>query len=482
MRRPDGAPHLAGGRRPPAGCPGPARGLVPAPALLPRGHSRRLDFSPMSSPGAQVHPLDEVRILDLFAGPGGLDVAAHFLGFKSVGIEWDRDACETRYAAGLPTFHADVAVMRETRFNEIPKSVDVLAGGPPCQSFSVAGRGSGRAALSTVKEFIHRLVSGEDEARIDQDLHALGVDPRTALVLEPLRWLLKAIETEGRDPYRVIVLEQVPAVLPLWNVYAQLLRSGEGRLKGVKYEADCWELKTEQFGIPQTRTRAVLVARLVGSGAVERPTATHLPFDVRRAKGGVAQADMLPTDSETPRRWLSMAEALDAASALKGSSLDMSRFRTEGRTRFFVVSNYGSNGDPKNRGRRSSSEPAFTVTGKVSRNKVYRNDTEYDAGRSDRFTIAESGVLQTFPHNFPWSGNDQAQQVGNAVPPRLGIHVLSHALRGTAPSDDELARLTTWPTFSATTAEELRAIGCGDQSRCPQDGHKVTRARRKSAP
>jgi DNA (cytosine-5)-methyltransferase 1 len=85
----------------------------------------------MNSPGTQVHHLDEIRILDLFAGPGGLDVAAHFLGFKSIGIEWDRNACETRYAAGLPTIHADVSTMRETRFDEIPKSVDVLAGGPP---------------------------------------------------------------------------------------------------------------------------------------------------------------------------------------------------------------------------------------------------------------------------------------------------------------------------------------------------------------
>ncbi|MFF9977598.1 DNA cytosine methyltransferase [Streptomyces erythrochromogenes] len=435
----------------------------------------------MRSPENQVHALDEVRMLDLFAGPGGLDVAAHFLGFKSVGIEWDRSACETRYAAGLPTFHADVSVMRETRFHEIPASVEVLAGGPPCQSFSVAGRGAGRAALQTVKEFIHRLVSGEDESKIDADLHALGVDPRTALVLEPLRWLLKAIETEGRDPYRVIVLEQVPAVLALWEVYAQLLRSGEGRLRGVKYEADCWELKTEQYGVPQTRTRAVLVARLVGSGPVERPETTHLPFDVRRGKDKAAQASMLPA-SPGKSRWLSMADALDTASGLDGSSIDTTRLRSKGSTSFFVVSNYGSNGDPKKRGRRLSSEPAFTVTSKISRNKVYKSMADYETGRSDRFTIAESGVLQTFPHNFPWSGKDQAQQVGNAVPPRLGMHVLSRALRGTSPSITELARSETWPTVPEAMVDELRAIGCGDQSLCPPESHKVTRALRTSAP
>lgn len=435
----------------------------------------------MSSPGTQIDPLDGVRILDLFAGPGGLDVAAHFLGYKSIGIEWDRNACETRYAAGLPTFHADVSVMRQTRFDEIPRSVDVLAGGPPCQSFSVAGRGAGRAALDTVKEFIRRLVSGEDEARIDDDLHSLNVDPRAALVLEPLRWLLKAIETEGRDPYRAIVLEQVPAVLPLWKVYAQLLRSGEGRLGGVKYEADCWELKTEQFGVPQTRTRAVLIARLVGSGVVSQPSTTHRSFDVRRARGAAGRQESFTTASDTAN-WVSMAEALDAAAVLPGSLVDMSRFHSKGRTKFFVVSNYGSNGNPKKRGRRISSEPAFTVTGKVSRNKIYRTQTDYDENRFDRFTITESGVLQTFPHNFPWSGNDQAQQVGNAVPPLLGMHVLQHALHSTAPSAAQLANSTTWPVASDELAARLRDIGCGDRTRCPEGSHKVIRTRRKPAP
>ncbi len=411
-------------------------------------------------------------------------MAAHFLGFKSIGIEWDRNACETRYAAGLPTIHADVSVMRTSRFDEIPKSVDVLAGGPPCQSFSVAGKGKGRRALNEVKEFIHRLVDGDDEARIDEDLRALD-DSRTALVLEPLRWLLKAIETDGRDPYKVIVLEQVPAALPLWEVYAKLLRGGEGRLNGVKYEAECWQLKTEQFGIPQTRTRAVLVARRPGHGAIEPLETTHLPFDLHRGKRNTSQPDLFSADSDTSgskQRWLSMADALDAASKLKGSPLDPSRLRRGGKMKFFVVSNYGSGGDPKNRGRRLSSEPAFTVTGKISRNRVYTSTEDYEAARSDRFTIPESGVLQTFPHNFPWSGSDQAQQVGNAVPPRLGMHVLSRALRGNAPSDDELAASVTWPHVPPTTTAELRVIGCGDQGQCPPDSHKVTRSHRKSAP
>lgn len=214
------------------------------------------------------------------------------------------------------------------------------------------GQGSGSPRLARVKDFIHRLVHGDDESRIDEELHALG-DPRTALVLEPLRWLLKAIETDGRDPYKVIVLEQVPTVLPLWEVYAQVLRGGEGRLQGVKYEAECWSLKTEQFGVPQTRTRAVLVARRPGHGAVAPPAATHMPFDRNRRKRNGMGSGIFGVEQP----WLSMADALETASRLEGSPVDVSRLRTDGRIKFFVVSNYGSGGDPKNRGRRDSSEP-----------------------------------------------------------------------------------------------------------------------------
>ncbi|MGV9926151.1 DNA cytosine methyltransferase [Nocardia rhamnosiphila] len=438
----------------------------------------------MTDQGARFSHMSDIRVLDLFAGPGGLDVAAHFLGYKSIGIELDSNACETRYAAGLPTIHADVTAMRETRFDEIPKSVDILTGGPPCQSFSVAGKGAGRRALDTVKKFMSRLVDGEDEAQIDKELRDLD-DPRTALVLEPLRWIIKALETDGRDPYEVVVLEQVPQVMPLWELYAELLRGGEGRLSGVKYETETWKLKTEEFGVPQTRTRAVFVARRVEHGPIERIKRTHYAFDVTRRKRRAAQAEPLLSDFAVPRspaNWISMAEALETASQLPDSPVDISRLQTGKDLKFFVVSNYGSGGIPTNRGQRLSSEPAFTVTGKVSRNRIYKSQEDYNSGRWDRFTLPESGVLQTFPHNFPWSGKDQAQQIGNAVPPLLGMHVLSAVLNGCAPGPEQLAAANTWPAVSESTSEELRWVGCGDRNQCPPKTHRVIHSEQDSAP
>lgn len=210
-------------------------------------------------------------------------------------------------------------------------------------------------------------------------------DDRTALVLEPMRWALLALR--ANTPFRAIVLEQVPAVLPVWAAFRAVLeRHGYGVAHGI--------LRSEEFGVPQTRRRAILIARL-GAGNVTLPTPTHQGF----RKGGTDQAEL------GLQPWVSMSQALARD------------------TSFTVVSNYGSGGDPRKRGRRHSDEPSATVTGKIMRNRLRLADGDWS-----RLSPHEAGVLQTFPRDFPWSGNDIGQQIGNAIPPRLAVHVLAQAL------------------------------------------------------
>ena len=317
------------------------------------------------------------QIIDLFAGPGGLDVGATWLEIPVEGIEWDPNACATRRAAGIRTREGDV---RNFGPHDFPEA-NVLTGGPPCQTFTVAGTGSGRQALDEIIE------QAEDMAKHLGDGTPRGgfADDRTGLVLEPLRWALLAMES-GR-PYRAIVLEQVPAVLPVWEVYGNILRrNGYGVATGI--------LRTEEFGVPQTRRRAILIARL-GEEQVSLPSPTHQMY--RRGAAEQGALELKP--------WVSMGEALNH------------------RARFTVISNYGSGGDPRNRGQRRSDEPSATITGKVRRNRLRLTD-----GDEDRFTDQEAGRLQTFPLDYPWSGLDIGQQIGNAIPPRLAVHVLAHAL------------------------------------------------------
>ncbi|PQP51969.1 DNA cytosine methyltransferase [Mycolicibacterium austroafricanum] len=327
-------------------------------------------------PPEQLPPGPSLRIIDLFAGPGGLDVGAAWLGIPATGIELDGNACATRAAAGLHTVRGDVRAYGPEDFPD----ATVLTGGPPCQTFTVAGSGTGRQVL---KEIVRKVRALAELPAHSTD--AEFTDERTGLVLEPMRWAMSALH--AGSPYEAIVLEQVPAVLPIWEEFGTVLRAhGYGVAHGV--------LRSEEYGVPQTRRRAILIARL-GQMAVTLPPQTHQGF----RKGGPAQAAL------GLEPWVSMSAALGR------------------KTKFTVVSNYGSGGDPRNRGQRRCDEPAATVTGKVMRNRL-----RLPGGAWSRLSHHEAGVLQTFPRDFPWAGGDIGQQIGNAIPPRLAVHVLAHAL------------------------------------------------------
>ncbi|MFE4664110.1 DNA cytosine methyltransferase [Streptomyces sp. NPDC056716] len=376
---------------------------------------------------------DEPVIVDLFAGPGGLDIAAEVLGVPTIGVEWEASTRATRRAAGLRTTEVrDVAMV-----NPLDREVSaarVLTGGPPCQTYSVAGNREGHQALEEVKDLAQRV--GESEtvadlerawAEVDRRAEELSwTDERTGLVLQPLRWIVE--KKLKADPYEAVVLEQVPTVLPVWRKYRDILRE-------LGYDADCHILHTEEYGVPQTRRRAVLIARHRGTGgrSLEFPSPTHqryrkgavrLPVVPERvAPTGAVQQDVIfenPLGAPRPRDpWVSMGDALKDSRS----------------TEFVVRSNYGSGGDPEKRGLRTSEAPAATVTGKVSRNRVFDlkghdSDGEPELGpEQERFTLREAGLLQTFPAEYPWRGTDIAQQIGNAIPPLLAVHILCTALK-----------------------------------------------------
>jgi DNA (cytosine-5)-methyltransferase 1 len=80
------------------------------------------------------------------------------------------------------------------------------------------------------------------------------------------------------------------------------------------------------------------------------------------------------------------------------------------------------------------------VTGKISRNRLVSENGD----ELKRFTFSEAGSLQTFPRDYPWAGKDVGQQIGNAVPPRLAMHVLSAAFGWDPPSEEALEKLELW--------------------------------------
>lgn len=238
--------------------------------------------------------------LDLFAGTGW-GVACQALGIDEHGVEIMPEAIATRKANGMRTIYPDVwegltndliesragygreaaeaMAARGVSFAEI---YELLIASPPCQTFSMAGGGAGRKALDDVLGLIDAKAY-----RSVEDLRAFGEthDPRTALVLTPLAHVY-------RDTPTFVVFEQVPPVLPVWERCAEEMRAwGYSVWTGI--------LSAEMYGVPQTRKRAILIARADGVEAAP-PTPTHSRYYSN-------DPTRLDPDVEP---WVSMAEAL----------------------------------------------------------------------------------------------------------------------------------------------------------------------------
>jgi DNA (cytosine-5)-methyltransferase 1 len=333
---------------------------------------------------------------DLFAGAGGWDLAAAQLGIHARGVENMPQARATRDAAGLTTIHDDVWTFRPDG-----KAAGLIAS-PPCQTFSAAGKGKGRKALDDVLRGIR------DGYAADLDhLRFLGEevgDERTALVLTPLHFAL----TGG---YEWLAWEQVPTVLPVWEACAAALR-GRGW--------NVWTglLHAEQYGVPQTRKRAFLLAsRSEGVGPPTPTNSRYYPRTPAKLDEGVA-------------KWVSIAEALpnSAQRGVDQPAPTIAFGHDAASARWFTPVFCGAGATSERTARqipRTLNQPAHTITGKAT--AAWRTGDPRGQYATRRISITEAGALQSFPAEHPWMGGvgKQFLQCGNAVPPGMARPALA---------------------------------------------------------
>lgn len=342
-----------------------------------------------------------IRVLDLFAGAGGLTAGFHAASprFTSVrAVEMDLAAAAS-YAATFGDKIVYAGSIQDWLVNETVPEVDVVVGGPPCQGFSTLGK---------------------------QDVN----DERNLL------WRQYAASIRRAKP-KYFVVENVAAFAKSsqFTDFQQATARG-GLLED--YDFRHAVLNAADYGAFQARKRAVVIGFRRDLSFPGFPTPTHLKAH-RTVKEAFKGISWTPTGTELPVRSFGFG-GKTFSGAYRASELHLDReYQKISLDRFAAIPPGGNRFDLPDRllapcwrnhksgsgdvmGRLHWEKPSVTI-----RTEFFKPEKgRYLHPEADRaITHYEAAILQGFPedHKFVGSKTAIARQIGNAVPIPLGAAI-----------------------------------------------------------
>ncbi|MEW1686727.1 DNA cytosine methyltransferase [Streptomyces sp. NPDC091265] len=384
-------------------------------------------------------PSDDVLTsIEICAGAGGQAIGLHQAGFKHLALveidphaaetlreniknlkawSWERDYCDVISGdvndfCAIPRGQGQKSSLEKAQAylrGPLAKGkLGLLAGGVPCPPFSHAGKQLGK---DDERDLFPRILE------LAEELHP------EAVMIENVRGIKDAKFADYRK-YIVARLEGGWATHPVTGITEEFT--------GLGYEVCEWEvLEASDFGVPQLRPRAVLVAirkDVLGNLKFVWPTATETPRSVFRALGKSMELRYRPylkMDGDVARlarecldRWKEKAQKAEGrkdfgiAPTLVGGSkkhggADLGPSRAKAAWDLLGVSGVGvANSHEDSVKKKSQDRDLFRSTGPM-------------------LTVEQAAIIQGFPDNWKFSGGKTAQyrQVGNAFPPPVASAV-----------------------------------------------------------
>ena len=318
-----------------------------------------------------------MKTIEICAGGGGQALGLHNAGAEHLAlVEIDEHACKTlrennnKLNLGWgEVFEGDLAKFIQTKANSFAGQVDLIAGGVPCPPFSKAGKRLG----------------DKDE----RDLFPEALD------------LIKATK-----PLAVLI-ENVPGLMD--DEFKNYRRRLKGKLKRAGYKSEWRILQANEFGVPQLRPRAILIAFVEEYfGLFEWPTA----FEESPPTVGEALYDLMAANGwKKVDNWRDLANEI-APTIVGGSKKhggpDLGPTRAKNKWQSLSVNGHRI-ADP-------DEVPSGSFKGvQFKRNGGLRKGYEM----MPLLTVEMVARLQGFPDNWSFIGKKTHayRQVGNAFPP-----------------------------------------------------------------
>ncbi len=327
-----------------------------------------------------VEPENEYKVLELFAGAGGLAVGMEKAGLKCIALnEIDKHACAT-LRNNRPKWNVLEGDIKNFIFSKYYNQVDVVTGGFPCQAFSYAGKRLGfeDARGTLFYEF----------ARVIKEVNppiCIGENVKGLLNHDNGKTLQGMISILDEIGYNVVPVQV---------------------LKAINYK------------VPQKRERLILVGiRKDIDLKYEYPKPYKKIYNLSDAlkKGELFESNVHKSSgAKYPESKKSVLDLVPPKGYWRDLPIDIQKD-------FMGASFYLGGGKTGMARRIGWDEPCLTLTCSPAQKQTERCHPD----ETRPFTVREYARIQTFPDDWQFSGPmaQQYKQIGNAVPVNLGREV-----------------------------------------------------------